>query len=102
MAKKWQKIDVFWPWRAEFCKNQKKAWTFSYFYPKEAVYQISEKLAHQTWKKCVTNGRTDGRTDERTKVPLCSTGLRPLRGHCPKTKKKFELNLLKIGKFTLY
>ena len=66
MAKKGQKMTVFWPWRAEFCEIQKKAWTFSYFYPREAVYQISENLAHQTWRKCVTNGRTDGRTDERT------------------------------------
>ena len=29
-------------------------------------------------------GRTDERTNGRTKVPLCSTGLRPLRGRCPK------------------
>ena len=29
-------------------------------------------------------GRTNERTDGRTKVPLCSTGLRPLRGRCPK------------------
>ena len=63
MAKKGPKMAVFWPWRAEFCKNQKKAWTFSYFYPREAVYQISENLAHQTWRKCVTNGRTNERTD---------------------------------------
>ena len=27
-----------------------------------------------------TEGRTDGRTD---RFPLCSTGLRPLRGRCP-------------------
>ena len=47
----------------EICKNQKKAWTFSYFYPREAVYQISENLAHQTWRKCVTNKRTNGQTD---------------------------------------
>ena len=31
-------------------------------------------------------GRTNGRTDERTKVPLCSTGLHPLRGRCSKSK----------------
>ena len=45
------------------------------------------------------NGRTDGRTDgqtnertnERTKVPLFSTGLRALRGRCPKTKDFIEL-----------
>ena len=60
MAKKGPKMAVFWPSRAEFCENQKKAWTFSYFYPREAVYQISENLAHQTWRKCVTNGQTDG------------------------------------------
>ena len=37
-----------------------------------------------------TDGRTDGQTDVRTygEVPLCSTGLRPLRGRCPKKKKK--------------
>jgi len=63
MAKKGPKMAVFWPSRAEICENQKKAWTFSYFYPREAVYQISENLAHQTWRKCVANGRTDGRTD---------------------------------------
>ena len=62
MAKKGQKIAVFWPSRAEICENQKKAWTFSYFYPREAVYQISENLAHQTWRKCVTNELTNGRT----------------------------------------
>ena len=61
MAKKGQKMAAFWPSRAEFCENQKKAWTFSYFYPREAVYQISENLAHQTWRKCVTNERTNGR-----------------------------------------
>ena len=27
----------------------------------------------------------NGRTDGRTKVPLCSTGLSPLRGRCPKS-----------------
>ena len=32
-------------------------------------------------------GRTNELTNERTKVPLCSTGLRPLRGRCPKTLK---------------
>ena len=32
-------------------------------------------------------GRTDERTNGRTKVPLCSTGLRPLRGRCPKMEK---------------
>ena len=33
----------------------------------------------------------DGRTDERTdgqKFPLCSTGLRPLRGRCPKGRRQ--------------
>ena len=63
MAKKGPKMAVFWPWRAEFCKNQKKAWTFSYFYPREAVYQISENLAHQTWRKFVANEQMDKRTD---------------------------------------
>ena len=29
------------------------------------------------------DGRTDGQTNGRMKVPLCSTGLRPLRGRCP-------------------
>ena len=62
MVKKGPKMAVFWPSRAEICENQKKAWTFSYFYPREAVYQISENLAHQTWRKCVTNGQTDKRT----------------------------------------
>ena len=56
MAKNWQKL------RTEFFKNQKKAWTFSYFYTREAIYKISENLAHQTWRKCVTNERTNGRT----------------------------------------
>ena len=36
-----------------------------------------------------TNGRTDGRMDARTdRFPLCSTGLRPLRGRCPKSGKR--------------
>ena len=65
MAKKGQKIVVFGPPGPNFAKIEKKAWTFSYFYPREAVYQISENLAHQTWRKCVTNERTDGRTDGR-------------------------------------
>ena len=51
------------PSRAEICENQKKALTFSYFYPREAVYQVSENLAHQTWRKCVADKRTDKRTD---------------------------------------
>ena len=60
-CQKGQKIVVFWPSRAEFFENQKKAQTFSYFYPREAVYQISENLAHQTWRKCVTaDKRRDG------------------------------------------
>ena len=33
------------------------------------------------------DGLTNERTDGRTKVPLCSTGLRPLRGRCPKKEK---------------
>ena len=34
------------------------------------------------------DGQTDGRTDGRTyRFPLCSTGLRPLRGRCPKKEK---------------
>ena len=55
---------LFWSWRAEFCENQKKAWTFSYFYPREAIYQILENLAHQTcvfMRKCVSDGQTNGR-----------------------------------------
>ena len=31
-----------------------------------------------------TDGRMNERMDGRTIVPLCSTGLRPLRGRCPK------------------
>ena len=31
--------------------------------------------------------QTNKRTNERTKVPLCSTGLRPLWGRCPKRKQ---------------
>ena len=57
--KKGQKWPFFGPGGAEFCENQKKALTFSYFYPREAVYQISENLAHQTWRKCVTDGQTN-------------------------------------------
>ena len=33
-----------------------------------------------------TNKRMNERTNGRTKVPLCSTGLRPLRGRCPKNR----------------
>ena len=33
------------------------------------------------WMNRQTNGRTDGQTNE---SPLCSTGLHPLRGCCPK------------------
>ena len=61
MAKKGQKMAVFDPPGPNFAKT-KKAWTFSYFYPREAVYQISENLAHQTWRKCVTDGQTDKQT----------------------------------------
>ena len=35
-----------------------------------------------------TNERTDERTNGQTKVPLCSTGLRPLRGRCPKMESQ--------------
>ena len=51
------------------------------------------------------DGRTNERTNGRTKVPLCSTGLRPLRGRCPK-KKTNELstrckkNLINHGKYS--
>ena len=40
------------------------------------------------------DARTNERTNGRTKVPLCSTGLRPLRGRCPKKQKNayFPLN----------
>ena len=43
-----------------------------------------------------TNGRTNRRTNGRTKVPPCSTGLRPLRSRCPKREEKshFFLRLL--------
>ena len=37
-----------------------------------------------------TNERTDGRTDERTKVHLCSIGLRPLWRRCPKSNIKVK------------
>ena len=33
-----------------------------------------------------THVGTNQQTNEQTKVPLCSTGLRPLQGHCPKSK----------------
>ena len=33
----------------------------------------------------VWGGQMGGRMDGRTKVPLCCTGLRPLRGRCPKS-----------------
>ena len=59
MAKKGPKMAVFWPWRAEFCNNQKKTWTFSYFYPREAVYQISEKFGSSDLEK-MRYERTDG------------------------------------------
>ena len=32
-------------------------------------------------------GRTDGQTNE---SPLCSTGLRPLRGRCPASRSNFQ------------
>ena len=56
MAKKGPKMAVFGPPGPNLQK-------FSYFYPREAVYQISENLAHQNWKKCVTNKRRNGRTE---------------------------------------
>ena len=40
----------------------------------------------------LNSAQTDGRTNGRTKVPLCSTGLRPLRGRCPKSNK---INILR-------
>ena len=86
MAKKGQKMAVFWPSRAEFCENQKKAWTFSYFYPREAVYQILENLAHQTWRKCVTDKRMDGQMD--------GTEIIGPSGKIPGTKKKYKTCLL--------
>ena len=64
--RKWQKKGKKWPFFGppgpNFAKIKKKAWTFFNFYPREAVYQISENLAHQTWRKCVANGQTDGQT----------------------------------------
>ena len=35
-------------------------------------------------------GGTNERTNGRTKVPLCSTGLRPLRSRCPKRRKETD------------
>ena len=32
------------------------------------------------------DGRTKGQKNEQTKVPLCSTGLHPLQGRCPKSR----------------
>ena len=32
-----------------------------------------------------TNGETNEQTNDQTKVPLCSTGHRPLQSRCPKT-----------------
>ena len=62
MAKKGPKMAVFWPSRTEFQKIKKRL-GHSLTFTQEAVYQISENLAHQTWRKCVTNERTDGQTD---------------------------------------
>ena len=82
MAKKGPKMAVFWPSRAEICENQKKAWTFSYFYPREAVYQISEnlRLIRLGENALRTNGRTNGRTD--------GTEIIGPSGKIPGTKKR--------------
>ena len=34
----------------------------------------------------MAGGQTNEQTDKRTKVPLCSIGLCPLRGRCPKNQ----------------
>ena len=39
--------------------------------------------------------------DGRTKVPLCSTGLHPLRGRCPKKGKKLDSGGLSLGPYIL-
>ena len=36
-----------------------------------------------------TNEQKDGQMNEQTKVPLCSAGLRPLSGRCPKVGYRF-------------
>ena len=54
-----KKLPFFSPEGLNFAKIKKMVWTFSYFYPREVVYQISENLAYQTWRKCVTNEQTN-------------------------------------------
>ena len=59
MAKKWPKMAVFWPSRAEFCENQKKAWTFSYFCPERLYTKFQKIWLIRLGEKCVTDERTD-------------------------------------------
>ena len=40
------------------------------------------------------DGQTNEQTDRRTKVLLCSTGLRPLRGRCPKNVQNYHEGFL--------
>ena len=54
------------------CRFEPQGWDFS----PEAGISASRRGG--------THGWTNGQTNERTKVPLCSTGHRPLRGRCPK------------------
>ena len=63
------------------------------FRPERADFRSERALGDkQTDKR--TNRQMDKRTDGQTKVHLCSTGLRPLWGCCPKTKKKLPLEEL--------
>merc|ERR1712074_221488 len=49
------------------------------------------------------SGGTHGRTNGRTKVPLCSTGLRPLWGRCPKSLKRNSLATIQLhGSLSLH
>ncbi len=58
MAEKGQKIAVFEPEGPNSAKI-KKGLDILLLFPRDAVYQISENLAHQIWRKCFTNGRAD-------------------------------------------
>ena len=61
MAKKGPKMAVFWPWRAEFCKNQKRLGHSLTFTP-ERLYTKFQKiwLIRLGENALQTNGRTDG------------------------------------------
>ena len=64
----------------------------------ERAYLRPERADLRPERADLRPGRGDKRKDGRTKVPLCSTGLHPLQGHCPKSDEGSQSCCGRVGR----